>query len=561
MPGRVMRVGRLTSTVLLVCAGYYAGGLVGIWLRFPPSGIATIWPSTAILLAALLLTPTRIWWVYLLATVPTHLHLVASFQPEAPPMVMLIQVGANAVHAVLAALAVRGAAEAPPRFDSLRSMTRYILHAAIIATAVACALAAFLFVLTGWASEFWLAFRQRVLANVFAISTIPPLIVLTAAGELVGTQTPRRPRYVELGLLTMGLLAIGTVVFGWEAPASASMPALLLAPLPLLLWAAVRLGPGGLSCSLIVFAGVSLSNAYAGRGPFVARSPEENTLSLQIFLLAISVPLMILTALIEERRRAEEQTRRAEEEVRRQREDLAHVLRVATLGELTASIAHEINQPLTAIKSNAQAALRLLRAAPAEPAPVGDALADIVADADRASRVMRRMRALFRKEHEQYAAVDINTLIEDVLGLLSADIARRRIVVRFARGEALPAVLGDATQLQQVMLNVIVNACEAVDAAGAGPHVILIETALPDRGRLALAVRDNGIGVKEANLERIFEHFFTSKPQGLGMGLAISRSIVQAHGGRIWATANADMGLTIHVELLVHAGEAVARTH
>jgi len=188
---------------------------------------------------------------------------------------------------------------------------------------------------------------------------------------------------------------------------------------------------------------------------------------------------------------------------------------------------------------------------------IGRADADIVEDADRASRVIRQMRALFRNEREQYVALDINALIEDVLGLLSADIARRRIVVRFVRGEALPAVLGDAVQLQQVMLNVIVNAYEAVDAAGAGPHGILIETSQPDRGRLALTVCDDGIGVKEADLERIFEHFFSSKAHGLGMGLAISRSIVQAHGGRIWATANADMGLTMHVELPVHADKSV----
>jgi signal transduction histidine kinase len=558
---RVTRVAWLASTVLLVCAGYYAGGLVGIWLRFPPSGIATIWPSTAILLAALLLTPTRNWWVYLLAAVPTHLHLVANFQPDVPPVVMLSQVGANALHAVLAALAVRGAAEAPPRFDSLRSMAVYILHAAIAATAVACALAAFLFVLTGRASDFWLAFRQRVLANVFAISTIPPLIVLTAAGELVGTRTARRPRCVELGLLTMGMLAMGTLVFGWEA--SANMPVLLLAPLPLLLWAAVRLGPGGLSFSLVVFAGVSLSYAYAGRGPFVTRSPEENTLSLQIFLLAISIPLMMLAALIEERRRAEEQTRqaheearRAQEEARREREELAHVLRVATLGELTASLAHQINQPLAAIVTNAQAALRLLGATPAEPALAQDALADIAQDAHRASQIIRRMRALFHKEHEEHVAVDINALIEDALGLLSADMERKRIVVRVARGEALlPAILGDAVQLQQVVLNVVVNACEAIEATGVGPRAILIETTQPALGRLALAVRDSGIGVKEADLERIFEHFVSSKPQGLGMGLAISRSIVQAHGGRIWATANADMGLTMHVELPVPADQ------
>ena len=539
---RVKRAATLASSVLLVCAGYYAGGIIGIALRFPPSGIATIWPSTAILLGVLLLTRARTWWVYLLATVPTHMHLVAHFQPEVPTVVMFCQVGANGVHAVGAALAVRGASGAPPRFDTLRSMAAYILRAAIAATAVACALAAFLFVLTHWATDFWLVFRQRVLANVFAIITIPPLMVLTASGELVGARNPRR--YAELGILTIGLLAVGILVFGRETPASPNMAALVLAPVPFLLWAAVRLGPGELCFCLLVIAAVSLSNAFAGHGPFVTRSPAENTLSLQIFLLAISVPLMILTAIVEERRRAEE-------EALREREELAHVLRVATLGELTASLAHEINQPLTAILANVQAARRLMGATSVGAAPVNDALADIAEDARRASQVIQRLRTLVRKKHQEPVAVDTNRLIEDVVGLLHGDIARRHIVIRFARGEALPCIFGDSVLLQQVVLNVVVNACEAIDAAKAGPRTILIETIEPDRGHIAITVRDTGVGVKPLELDRIFDHFVSSKPQGLGMGLAISRSIVEAHHGRIWASANADVGITMHIELPV----------
>ena len=299
------RAATLISTVLLVSAGYYVGGLIGIALRFPPSGIATIWPPTAILVAALLLTPPRTWWVYLLAAVPTHMHLVANFQPDVPPVVMFAQVGSNALHAVLAAVAVRRAVGTPTRFDSLRSMVLYILYAAIGATVVACALAVSVFVLTGWSADFWLAFRQRVLANVFAIITIPPLIVITVTGALGTGRYRRWPLYAELGLLTVALLVVGVLVFGREAPASGNVPALLLTPMPLLLWAAVRLGPDGLCVCLLVVAGLSLSNAFAGHGPFVTASPAENTLSLQVFLLAVSAPLMILAAIVQERRRVE----------------------------------------------------------------------------------------------------------------------------------------------------------------------------------------------------------------------------------------------------------------
>jgi signal transduction histidine kinase len=538
---RGVPIARLASSVLLVCVGYYVGGIIGIALRFPPSGIATIWPPTAILIAALLLAPPRTWWLYLLAAVPTHILLVSYFQPDVPPVVMFAQVGSNDLHAVLAAVAVRRAIGVAPRFDSLRSMALYILYAAIASTVAVCALAVFIFVLTGWATDFWLAFRQRILANVFAIMTIPPLILLTAAGELVTEQDRRWARYAELSLLTMGLFVVGLLVFGSETPASGSIPALLLVPLPFLLWAAVRLGPGGLCFCLLVVAGVSLSNAFAGRGPFVTASPAENTLSLQIFLLAISAPLMILAAIVQEQQRVED-------DARREREELAHVLRIATLGELTASIAHEINQPLTAIMTNTEAARRLLRKAPGETAPVQEALADIATAVRRATQVIGRLRALFSKKHEQRVALDTNALIDDIVGLLRNDMERRRIAVRVARGQALPPVLGDPVQLQQVLLNLVINSCEAIDAASVGPRAILIETTSND-GYLSITVRDTGIGVKESELERIFQHFVSNKPHGLGMGLAISRSIVEAHGGRIWATANADAGLTMHVEL------------
>src|SRR5262249_44808251 len=158
-------------------------------------------------------------------------------------------------------------------------------------------------------------------------------------------------------------------------------------------------------------------------------------------------------------------------------------------------LAHEIKQPLTAIVSNAQAARRLLGAAPSEPTPVREALADIAEDAQRASQIITRLRALFRKEGEKRVTVDVNALIEDVIGLLRADMERRRIVVRFAREAALPSVLGDPVQLQQVLLNVVINACEAIDATEVGPRAILIEATQPDQRHLAVAVRDSGIGV------------------------------------------------------------------
>ena len=179
-------VARLVLAVFLVCAGYYAGGLIGLSVRFPPSGISVIWPPNAILLAALLLSPRRTWGWYLLAALPTHLHLVANFQPGVPLVVMLTQFAGNAIQAVVGALAVRryAAARSRYRLDSLQSMTVFIILAGVVVPAAVSALIAYVFGLEGWVSDSWLAWRRRFLTNVVPTITVTPLIVLTVAGGI-----------------------------------------------------------------------------------------------------------------------------------------------------------------------------------------------------------------------------------------------------------------------------------------------------------------------------------------------------------------------------------------
>jgi C4-dicarboxylate-specific signal transduction histidine kinase len=249
--------------------------------------------------------------------------------------------------------------------------------------------------------------------------------------------------------------------------------------------------------------------------------------------------------------------RQAENEARQQREELAHALRVNTLGELAASLAHEINQPLAAIVTNAQAATRMLDGGPGAESDVAESLADIATDGKRASHIIRQLRALFRKEHASLKPVDLNELIADVTGLLHYDLERKGITVHRAGDAQLPPVSGDVIQLQQVFLNLLVNASEAIALAEDGPRQIAIETTRREPRTVSIVIRDSGIGVKEEDLERIFQRFVSNKPEGLGMGLSISRSIVQAHGGSIWATANADRGLTLHVDL-PHEGSATS---
>src|SRR5215470_18756581 len=241
--------------------------------------------------------------------------------------------------------------------------------------------------------------------------------------------------------------------------------------------------------------------------------------------------------------------RHAEEEARRQREDLAHAQRVTTLGELSASLAHEINQPLAAIVTNAQAALRLLGRPGVADSEVSEALTDVAADARRASAIIQRLRALSRKEHTPQAGLDLNDLIDDVVSLLRHDFMRKQITVLRVFDPVIPPISGDPVQLQQVILNLLVNAGEAIALADGGKREVAIVTTHRTTGLVEIAVRDSGIGAEESDLSGMFERFVSTKPGGLGMGLAISRSIVEAHGGRIRAIINPDRGLTLHIEL------------
>lgn len=241
--------------------------------------------------------------------------------------------------------------------------------------------------------------------------------------------------------------------------------------------------------------------------------------------------------------------RRAEEESRLQRHELAHALRLNTLGQLVASMSHEMNQPLAAILSAAQAARRLLGTSEPERDEVLHAALDyIVEDSKRAAQVIRRLRALFKNEHVERTAVRMNDIVMEAAGLVRGEAERRQVTIRFELAERVPVVMADVIQLQQVVLNVVINGIEAMAAADE-PREMLVTTLEREPGLLVLRVRDTGVGVPPEQLDKIFEPFVTTKPEGLGMGLSISRSIVEAHGGRMWASTNAERGLTVHVEL------------
>lgn len=250
---------------------------------------------------------------------------------------------------------------------------------------------------------------------------------------------------------------------------------------------------------------------------------------------------------ITERRQALENTRQLQEEI-------AHFSRVATMGELAASVAHELNQPLTAIVSNARAGKRLLARESVDLDELRAILEDVAADSLRGGEVIRRLRDLLKKGESKRRTLDINEVVLEVLPLVRSDAIRRGVSLDHEMAPGLPPVTGDRVQLQQVVLNLIVNGLDAMDDVAADRRTLILETSIGEAGTVQIAVRDSGVGLDSEHADRIFEPFYTTKPQGMGMGLAINRSIVEAHGGRLWATPNADHGATFAFTLPVASG-------
>jgi hypothetical protein len=247
--------------------------------------------------------------------------------------------------------------------------------------------------------------------------------------------------------------------------------------------------------------------------------------------------------------------KRAEEAYREAQLELAHANRVATMGHLTASITHEVNQPITAAVTYALAARRFLSAEPPNLHEVDDALSLIVKEGNRAGEVVGRIRALIKKAPARKDAVEINDAILEVIALTRTEAANNSVAVRTQLAEGLPRVEGDRVQLLQVLLNLIINAIEAMRDVGEQERELLISSRNEPDG-VAVEVRDSGPGFAPAAFERVFEAFYTTKPDGLGLGLSICRSIIEAHNGRLWASPNVPRGAIFGFIAPAHPGDA-----
>jgi PAS domain S-box-containing protein len=662
---------RALLAALVVMGGYYLGAKIGLALTYHPHPISTLWPPNALLLAALLLTPTRWWWLLVLAAFPAH--LAAELQSGVPMAMVLGWFVSNCSEALIGAACLRRLVPGPVRFDTIRDVGVFLVFGGFVAPLLSTFLDAGIVKLVGWGEGgYWHLWRMRFFSNILAALTVVPLVVTWFTVGLASLRRMSFWRFMECGLLFLGLLAVGIVVFEQQNAGPMTAPALFYAPLPFLLWAAVRFGPAGTSAALAVVVMLAIWGAIHGQGPFVTSSPEDNARAVQLFLIAVAIPLLLLAAVIEEHGKAREdlelserrsaqtfrsspyplaivrqsdhsivdvndrweamygipraeavgrttaelqiyvtdndrcaflealaaygtvrdkeadmrdragrvhqavlsadavtiggvpciititrditEQRRAERAWEEQRQQLTHLNRVAMLGELSGALAHELNQPLTAILSNAQAAQHLLAADRIDLGELREILRDIAEEDRRAGAVIHRLHALFKNGETHFQRLDANDLVNDVLHLARGDLITRGIGSVAHLSTGLPPVRGDRVQLQQVLLNLVMNACDAMSAGDSADRMLIIRTQAQADANVRLEVSDSGPGIPGERLDKLFDPFFTTKQKGLGLGLSISHSIVTAHSGRLWAQNNADRGATFCVVLPVFAG-------
>jgi C4-dicarboxylate-specific signal transduction histidine kinase len=246
----------------------------------------------------------------------------------------------------------------------------------------------------------------------------------------------------------------------------------------------------------------------------------------------------------------------SERRYRQTQAELAHVTRVITLGELTASIAHEVSQPLTGVVANAEAGLRWLDRETPDLAAARSCLELIIEASKRAREVIGRIRTLAKKAEIERVALDVNDVIKEVIALMQSELISHQVLLRMELAPALPMVLADRIQLQQVIINLVINGIEAMQSVTDRPRQLVIKSSQEETQQVHVSVTDCGVGISTENTGRLFETFFTTKSSGMGMGLSICRSIIEAHGGRLWVTPNVPFGATFEFTLPVNADHA-----
>src|SRR6476620_10223172 len=541
--------GWIALQVFLTGVAYYVATEIAWALCFPNSKVSLLFPPHAVLVLILLLVPVRHWWAYTLATIVAHFG--ATQQAHWPVLYALQCEAFDTAQNVLAAAGIRLFIKSPLNKITLRDAIVFVLIAVIIVPFGTAFWGAAFTISNGFGTNYWVEWRNLGISNgVTAVVLVPALLLV--ANRLSGRGGRVTPiRMIEGSLLGLGIVVVGTYVFANLPSGPETSPALLYAPIPLLIWAALRFGLSGISAAMLVVTFEAIWGAMHGHGPFLQQSPAENALALQMFLIVTGTPLMFLSVLLEDDRRSQQALHEDEEDARRHREQINQLSRVSLLGEMTALLAHELNQPLSAIVSNASAGTRFIDQGREDSAKLRYILGDVESDANRAYDIIRNVRNTIKKGDPARRQIDLNELVTNVAHVVRPDAVGNSCEVETSLAKDLPPIEGDPVQIQQVLVNLVSNAFDAMRQTPPGQRKVEISTDGNGDGEVRLSVRDHGSGIPREVHDRLFDQFFTTKEHGLGMGLAIVRSIVEAHGGKIHAENVADGGACFYFTLPV----------
>jgi signal transduction histidine kinase len=530
----------LCAQVALLAIAYYLGARLGLGFRFQNSQIGVVWPPNALLIAALVLVSRRRWWIVFAATALVHALVMGL---SVPAWRVAWQIIANSAYAATTAAVLQRLAGFPLHFGSRRQVLVYTAASFAMPALFAFTAPAFVLSLLQFDSAYTpaSALCRASLSNATAMLLVGPVAILWGDYGVRRLIARSRRRLTEAALLAAALLAAGVVAFG-TGPQLARFPSLLLWVFPPLLWAAVRFGPIGASTALLGVAALSGLGTAWQLGPFVVFADADQVLSLQLFWIVLCPPVMLLAAVIRERERAEDA-------LREQRNQLAHVTRVATVGELSGALAHELRQPLMSILANAQAGTALLLRERANLHELRAILKDIADQDKQAAGVIARLRSFIKEGESHLEPLAVDAVARDALelGRSSVEIWGVAVQTQFAPG--LPPVRGDRVQLLQVLLNLVVNACDSMNGIPVAERRLLLQVDRLGQDHVDVSIADRGVGLPVGGEDRVFEPFFTTKAKGLGLGLAIGRSIATAHGGRLWGENNLRGGATFHLVL------------
>jgi signal transduction histidine kinase len=541
--------GRTALQVLLTGVAYYLATQIAWALCFPNSKVSLLFPPHAVLIVVLLLVPMRQWWIYTLATIVAH--FIATQQAHWPVLYALHCEAFDAVQNVLAAAGIRLFIKSPLNRLTLRDAIVFVLIAVIVVPFGTAFWGAAFTISNHFGTNYWVEWRNLGISNgVTAIVLVPALLL--AVNRLSGGGGRVAPaRMIEGSFLVLGIVMVGAFVFDSEMAGPDTSPALLYAPIPLLIWAALRFGLAGISAAMLLVTFQAIWGTMHGHGPFLLQSPAENALALQMFLIVTGTPLMFLTLALDDEKRSLQALHESEVETRHHREQIKLLSRVSVLGEMTASLAHELNQPLSAIVSNANAGTRFIDRGKHDPETLRSIFVDVVAAGHRAHDIIQNVRNTIKKGDLSRHSINLNELVTKVAQAVRPDAVAYSCEVETSLATDLPAIEGDPVQIQQVLVNLVSNAFDAMRHTPPSQRTVEISTTSNGDGKVRLSVRDHGTGISRDVHDRLFDQFFTTKEQGLGMGLAIVRSIVEAHGGQIDVENVADGGARFDFSLPV----------